>query len=165
MTRKVLAAVAALLGLLALLRPVTRQPKEISPIQLAEWIRGRKPGLRVIDLRSVEQFDDFHIPRAERFDIESLASTTFKPDETIVLAGDDAHVFGDRQVYILRGGLRGWFDEVMNPTITENAPPAERAAFQRVSDVSRYFGGMPRVVDKPQAPAHAAVTTFRRRGC
>jgi rhodanese-related sulfurtransferase len=162
--RKALAVVAAILGALALFSGSPRRVAEVTPVELAEWIRDRKPELRIIDTRPESEFDEYHVPRAERVDIKSAS---FKPNETIVFVSGDATTI-DRQVYILRGGMRGWIDEVMNPTITANASPAERAAFQRASVASRYFGGVPRVVDKlpiRSDDAFAAAKAVRRRGC
>jgi rhodanese-related sulfurtransferase len=175
-TRGALAAVAALLGVLALFAgsPFRARPAvvDVTAVELAEWIRDRKPELRIIDVRTEEQYDAYHLPRAERMDFGSLPSAPFKPDETIVLVSGDeraAQAFGNRKVYFLRGGLREWIDDVMNPTIAENASPAARAAFQRASVVSRYFGGVPRVVDKLPVSRRddtaAAAAAVRRRGC
>jgi len=167
MIRKSLALVAAILGALALFAGSPYRARhavaEVSPVELAEWIRDRKPELRVIDPRPAAEFDDYHLPRAENV---SPSSAAFKPTETIVLVAGDGQGI-DHQVYVLRGGVRGWIDDVMSPTITENASPAERAAYQRASIVSRYFGGVPRVVDKPLAKSSdtAAVKAVRRRGC
>jgi hypothetical protein len=162
--RTSLAVVAAILGALALFSATPHRVTEVTPVELAEWIRDRKPELRVIDTRSEAEFEEYHLPRAER--VASLASTAFKPSETIVLVSGDAKAI-DRDVYLLRGGVRGWIDEVMNPTITENAPPEARAAYRRASVVSRYFGGVPRIVDKIEVKpnAAAAVKAVRRRGC
>jgi rhodanese-related sulfurtransferase len=174
-TRRILAAVAALLGVLALFAgsPYRARPVvDVTAVELAEWLRDRKPDLRIIDVRTEEQFDAYHLPRAERMDVDSLAATPFKPEETIVLVSGDeraAQAFGNRQVYVLRGGLHEWIDDVMNPTIAADASPAARAAFQRASVVSRYFGGVPRVVDKLPTPRRddivAAAAAVRRRGC
>jgi len=170
MIRRGLAIAAAILGVLALFdAPASRWRSSrraagatlhtIAPVELAEWIRDRKPDLRVIDLRSEEAFEEYHLPRAERFD--SIAAAHLKSNETIVLV--DGAV-GERNVYVLRGGVRAWTDEVMNPTITANATPAARAAYDRASIVSRYFGGVPRIVDKlPATRVNAAAV--RRRGC
>lgn len=164
MIRGTLAVVAAVLGALALFSGSPHRVAEVAPVELAEWIHDRKPELRIIDTRSEAEFDEYHLPRAER--VASLASASFKPNETIVLVTGDAKGI-DRDVYILRGGLRGWIDEVMNPTITGNASAEARAAYQRASIVSRYFGGVPRIVDKVEAKpsSAAAVKAVRRRGC
>jgi rhodanese-related sulfurtransferase len=156
--RRVLAVAAAILGVLALFAGKPAAIQSVAPVELAEWIRDRKPNLRVVDVRSVAEFDDYHLPRAERF----TSSTTFAPEDTIVLvAGGSVHA---RNVYILRGGIQAWIDEVMNPTIAVDAPPSAHIAFQRASVVSRYFGGVPRVVDKLSA-VRTNGAAVRRRGC
>jgi rhodanese-related sulfurtransferase len=156
--RRVLAAVAAILGVLALFARKPAAIESVAPVELAEWIRDRKPNLRIVDMRTQAEFDDYHLPRAERF----TSSTTFAADDTIVLvAGGSVRA---RNVYVLRGGVQAWIDEVMNPTITADAPPSARATYERASIVSRYFGGVPRVVDNlPSVRTNAAAV--RRRGC
>jgi rhodanese-related sulfurtransferase len=152
--RRVLAASAAILGILALFAGKAPAIQNVTPVELAEWIRERKPHLRVIDVRSEAEFDEYHLPRAERL----TPATTFALDDTIVLvAGGSVRA---RNVYVLRGGVQAWIDEVLNPTITADAAPSARAAYERASIVSRYFGGVPRVVDK-----RPAVHSVRRRGC
>jgi rhodanese-related sulfurtransferase len=156
--RRTLAAAAAILGVLALFAGKAPAMQSVAPVELAEWIRDRKPNLRVIDTRSEAEFDEYHLPRAERF----TSTTTFAPDDTVVLvAGGSVHA---KNVYILRGGIQAWIDEVMNPTITADASPSAHIAFQRASVVSRYFGGVPRVVDKLPA-VRANASSVRRRGC
>jgi rhodanese-related sulfurtransferase len=156
--RRALAAAAAILGVLALFAGKPRAIQSIAPIELAEWIRDRKPNLRIVDRRTEAEFDEYHLPRAERF----TSTMTFAPDDTIVLvAGGSVHA---QKVYVLRGGIQAWIDEVMNPTITADAPPSVRAAYERASVVSRYFGGVPRVVDK-LPPVRANAAAVRRRGC
>ena len=72
--RRALAAAAAILGVLALFAGERRTVRfddygDVAPVELAEWIRDRKPNLRVVDVRSEAEFDEYHLPRAERFDI------------------------------------------------------------------------------------------------
>jgi rhodanese-related sulfurtransferase len=156
--KRVLAAAAAILGILAPFVGKAPPIQSVSPVELAEWIRDRKPNLRIVDVRPEGEFEEYHLPRAERF----TSATTFAPDDTIVLvAGGSVRA---RNVYVLRGGVQAWIDEVMNPTIAENAPPPARAAYERASIVSRYFGGVPRVVDKLPAK-RANANAVRRRGC
>jgi len=202
--RRALAATAALGGVLALFAgspyraghgtvdikrlatAIAHEDDHVTAIELAEWIRGRKVGLRVIDLRTESEFETYHIPRAERVDLESLASIPFGLTQTIVLiSGGGAHAaqawvmlqsLGYRQVYFLRGGLQEWIDDVMSPTILATAPPAAMASFKRNGEISRYFGGVPRIVDKLESEQRtdvdasversaAAAAAIRRRGC
>jgi rhodanese-related sulfurtransferase len=72
----------------------------VAPVELAEWIRDRKPHLRIVDARAGAEFDEYHLPRAERF----TSSTAFAPDDTIVMvAGGTVRA---RNVYVLRGGVQ-----------------------------------------------------------
>jgi hypothetical protein len=67
-------------------------------------------------------------------------------------------------VYFLRNGLHEWLDDVMSPTIAEGAPADAQAAFDRVAELSRFFGGMPRrLTGRADTPEDAL--RARRRGC
>jgi rhodanese-related sulfurtransferase len=124
-------------------------------VALSSQIRDRRPGLRVVDIRSSGEFDALHIPTAERIPLSDLSRTPFRRDETIVLYSEGgAHAgqgwvflraLGYTQVYFLRGGLREWLDDVMAPTIAPTAGDSAKKAFAHVSEISRYFGGSPRV--------------------
>ena len=138
----------------SLARAVEHEDDHVTAIELAEWIRDRRPGLRILDIRSSGEFEALHIPTAERVGLTDLSKTPFRRDETIVLYSEGgAHAaqgwvflraLGYTQVYFLRGGLREWLDEVMSPTLQATADDSTRKAFARVSDLSRYFGGSPR---------------------
>jgi rhodanese-related sulfurtransferase len=168
----------------ALARAVERDDDHVSAIELATWIKDRKPGLRVMDVRSVAEFERYHVPTAERIALDTLVTTPFSDRETVVLYSDEgAHaaqgcVFlrarGHRQVYFLRGGLANWLEEVMNPTLASDAAPDARAAFERVAAISRYFGGSPHRETEAERAARTtaprptvadSVARMRRRGC
>ena len=133
---------------------VEREDDHVTAVELAEWIRARRPNLRVVDVRDSSAFETYHIPRAERIALSELVSTPFKKNETIVLYSDggahaaQAWVFlralGHERVYFLRGGLYEWLDDVMNPAIASVASDSSRADFEKVAELSRYFGGVPR---------------------
>ena len=77
---------------------------------------------------------------------------------------------GHRRVYFLRGGMDEWLADVMAPTLASGSSPADRQAFERVAEISRYFGGQPReLAPGERGPATVltprAVATARRRGC
>jgi rhodanese-related sulfurtransferase len=131
--KRVLAALAATLGLLAAVCPdrtnpdvqrlanaVAREQDHVTANELAQWIHSRRPGLRIVDLRSADEFAKFHLPNAERVAIEALPSRQFRQDDTLVLISEagghaaQAWVFlqalGYRNVYFLRGGIDEWID-------------------------------------------------------
>lgn len=134
MTRRILASLALLLGLAAafagvprsidvdaLAKQVASEEDHVTALELAQWIKDRKPGLRVISVPPVSA----RLPGAEEIPLESLTKTPFARDETIVLVSDggahsaQAWVFlralGHRNVYFLRGGVAEWNAEVLNP--------------------------------------------------
>jgi rhodanese-related sulfurtransferase len=138
----------------ALAKAVQHEDDHVTAIELAGWIKNRRPGLRVVDLRSQEEFDAYHTPMAERVSIDSLSAVGFSLSETIVLYSEggahaaQAWVFlralGYNKVYFLRGGVYEWLEQVMTPTLRANAPAKDSVAFADVSALSRYFGGTPR---------------------
>ena len=139
---------------------VAHEDDHVTAIELAQWIRDRRPGLRVVDVRGAAEFAAYHLPLAERIPVDSLASTPFRANETIVLYSEGGthaaqgwvflRAMGYEQVYFLRGGLYEWLEQVMNPTLSRSASDSERSAFARVAPLSRYFGGVPRSGVPPQ---------------
>ena len=179
----------------ALARTVAREEDHVTALELAQWIKDRRPGLRVLDVRSPEEFERYHLPTAERLALDSLSTIPFHADDTLVLYSEggahaaQAWVFlralGYRNTYFLRGGLYEWLEQVMNPTLADTTGAA-REAFSRAATLSRYFGGVPRsdvrppteeaialpgaahatsAVPLPARTTTARIDAVRRRGC
>ena len=171
----------------ALAGVVARGEDHVDAMQLARWIKARKPGLRVIDVRTPAEFAAYSIPSAENVPIAAIGKARFAQADQIVLYsqggahGGQAWVFlralGLTNVWFIAGGLADWMDEVINPTIAADASPEKKRAFEADAEISRYFGGAPRTV-APGAPGGAAparetaeghvaaaVTQAARRGC
>jgi len=175
----------ARLDLDRLAQTVERDDDNVTAVELGDWIRNRRPNLRIVDLRDSAEFEDYHIPTAERIALTSLTSTRFRNDETVVLySGGDGRAaqgwvflraMGFTRVYFLKGGLYEWLDDVMNPAISPSASENERLEFRRVSEISRYFGGAPMVGErkssrpsievKSKGSVREAVSRIRGRGC
>ena len=156
----------------------------ISALQLAQWIRDGRPGLRVLDLRDSAAFETRHIPSAESFALLELSSVLPRPDETLVLYSDDdlrdaqgaawLAEAGHARVHVVRGGMRAWMTDVIDPVVQGDSAAA-------VAALSRYFGGVPRAATPsadardaraarttPKAPVRNATDEFgfvARRGC
>jgi rhodanese-related sulfurtransferase len=163
------------LDLDAIARAIDEGSDHVSARQLAEWIRDRRPGLRLIDVRSPAEFHEDAIPTAENVPIDQLANARFAPDQTIVLYSQEgAHAgqawvmlrsLGVTQAMFVPGGLADWHEEVLSPLLPANGSPAERA---RIAELSHYFGGSPRIAGEREselAGAAQAVRSVRRRGC
>ena len=156
-------------------RAIDEGSDHVSARQLAEWIRDRRPGLRVIDVRSPAEFHDDAIPTAENVPIDQLAKTHFARDQTIVLYSQEgAHAgqawvmlrsLGLTQAVFVPGGLADWSEEVLHPLLPASASPAERA---QIEALSHYFGGSPRFGAEQGGGIASAVPIrhgSRRRGC
>ena len=162
-------------------------PDHVTAIELAGWIRDRREGLRVVDVRPPAEFAEYQIPTAENITIDALSRAAFAPRETVVLysadgSGDGAEAAhgaaqlrarGLREVFQLRGGLAGWLDGVMAPEIEADATPEARASFERAAEISRYFGGRPRIGPAGRGssgptgavPLADRIRAEKRRGC
>ena len=161
---------------------ITAGTDHVSARQLALWIKGRKPRLRVIDVRTPPEFAAYAIPTAENIPIARLPRTLFGTNEQIVLYSEGgAHAaqawamlraLGLRNVWFIAGGLADWRDEVIAPVLPASATPEQTKAFEEISELSRYFDGSPQVgvpgapvlMPTTEGPA-AQLAAIRRRGC
>jgi hypothetical protein len=50
---------------------------------------------------------------------------------------------GYKGVYILFGGLDEWNEKVLFPKIPENPTPEQLSSFEKMKEVSKFFGGTP----------------------
>ena len=152
----------------------------ITPVELAGWIKDRKPGLRIVDLRDPKDFDVFHLPNAESVPPDASGmGLGFKRSEVVVVYDEDGASttdvlpkllwLADSSHYVLRGGLNAWLDEVLNPVLLSGATAEETSSFDRAADLSRYFGGVPRRLDATETAAFKrrkpSASETRRRGC
>jgi len=195
---RTLAVIAATLGCAAAL--ADRQPAgdaahlateidaerdHISALELAERIMHHDSTLRIFDLRSSAEFEQFHIPSASPITIRDLTNQSLPRDASIVLYSEGgAHAAqawvllrmrGYAKVYFLREGIYEWNARVFEPKLATDATPAERAEFERAAELSRYFGGVPRSgVSRSELPAgywtaapeaKPRTEKIRRRGC
>jgi len=156
----------------------------VEAIDVAHWIREQRR-VHVLDLRDQSAYQELAVPTAMHATLAELATLAVPRADTIVVyatdgliaaqARDVLHSGGWKHVYILSGGIYGWATDVLNPSLPEHATAEQEAAFARVSELSRYFGGVPRRGD-PAAAAVAdpagqqardadAVRRIQRRGC
>lgn len=168
---KKLALVAVLLGAGALFANPYRGPgvrldtRELAQVvqgevdhvsvdELAGWIVAGRADYRLIDLRAPKAFAEYHVPTAENVPLPELTPERVGRNEKLVLYSDGGihaaqawmllRAQGYRSAYTLRGGLEEWKEQVLFPTLSTEATPAERAAFERRVQLARFFGGTPR---------------------
>lgn len=167
---------------------VEQHAGEVSPLQLALWIRDRPAGLRVVDLRSAREFSEGHIPTATRGTLREQLDFVAAgagdgagsgSDDTVVVYGAESvgaeawvllRLAGRSRSYFLPGGMAAWEAGVLHPVLSrQRLSPDE---LRRMADLSRYFGGAPQIGDGPEAisaplgqppPAGASPAAPRRR--
>ncbi len=148
-----------------LARIVQTETDHVSVEELAEWIIAGKADFRLIDLRSGEEFAQYHIPGAENVLITALPEYGLLRNEKIVLySGGGIHAAQAwfllkareyRGVYLLRGGLEEWKDRILFPRIPENPSPDQITSFEKMKQVSIFFGGRPLTASAPEQPGTA----------
>ncbi len=142
---------------------------EITAIELAEWIRARRPGVLLLDVRSTDALQLDGLPGAHpATDFESIAPAA---DSTVILYGDRqveetvAERLRDRgssqRVLRLHGGVEAWNAQVMFPILRGDASTRQQREFAPRAQLSRYFGGTPRAL----APGAPVDRKRSRRGC
>jgi rhodanese-related sulfurtransferase len=178
---RILGAVLGVLGFIALLigtpsrgsqvtmdtaelaRIVEREVDHVSVEDLAGWIIVGREDFRLVDLRSPQDFAAYHIPRAENVPVASLTDHPLLRNERIVLYSEGGihsaqawFLLKAREykgVYILRGGLDEWKEKILFPRPEANPTPEQAAAFARIKEVSKFFGGTPQGQSEEQRPS------------
>jgi rhodanese-related sulfurtransferase len=168
-TPKKLALVALLLGIVAvfagspymgskvkvntkdLALSTVKSSDKIKPLELADWIIKGKADYTLVDLRSEDKFSEYFIPTAINIPLPELPESDLLRNQKIILyAEDDVNAAQAwfilkskdfRGVYILDGGLKKWQEDVLFPKLAVNASNEEIAQFEKVKEISEYFGG------------------------
>ena len=132
---------------------VQREVDHINPVDLADWIVKGKSDYRLIDLRTQAEFDQYHIPSAENVPLAALPDYGLERNEKIILYSEGGihsaqawfllKAMEFKSVYMLRGGLDDWKDLVLFPSMPSNPSPEQLAAFSKMKEVSKFFGGTP----------------------
>jgi rhodanese-related sulfurtransferase/uncharacterized membrane protein YedE/YeeE len=148
-----------------------RQIAYLEPVQVAESLMARRRDMTVLDLRSETDFETYHIPSAQHVALSDVTSHKIPGNKTIILcAGDgqcaaeawsDMTEQGFENVFVLRGGLECWFDEILFPDLTVTRG-LDKTTLEKIKKRSRYFGGTPRQNDIGRSGSRRR---YLREGC
>lgn len=137
-----------------LLAASVRGDERVSPTALADWVIQGRADYRLIDLRDAEAYAEYHLPSAESVPLPSLPELeAFPTDRIVVYSEGDLQAAqawmllkgrGYRSVATLAGGVEGWKNEVLFPTMPVDPTPEARARFEKAAHVAKVFGGQPR---------------------
>jgi uncharacterized membrane protein YedE/YeeE/rhodanese-related sulfurtransferase len=153
---------------------IESEADHIDALDLAQLIKSREPGLRILDLRERLDTSTYLIPGAIAISMKDLDTVRVAPGERLVLYSDGgAHaaqawvllrVRGLRDVLVLKDGMAAWEDEVLSPLLPSVPDDSAKARFGRAKELSLWFGGFPRLVPDESSPS-SAPRARRRRTC
>jgi len=105
----------------------------VQPLTLAEWVMARTGDYQIVDLRSPQDFEEYHIEGAVNIPFTSLFTDEglerMADYEKIVLVCTDGSRSAQAwtwlrsqgyEVYILEGGIKGWFRQIMTPVSAQD---------------------------------------------
>lgn len=182
---KKLALIAGLLAVFALLIGNTNNTKisvdakelalstvkdndQISTMLLADWLIKEKGDYTLVDLRNEKEYNEYSLPNAVNIKMEDLLGSELRRNEKILFFGANdiasAQAWfilksaGYKGVYILKGGMQSWKNEVLFPTYTIGSSIQDSLKFESLKQVSLHFGGSPGVQSAGGLPSNAAIT-------
>jgi rhodanese-related sulfurtransferase len=125
----------------------------VSVEELADWIIQNRADYRLIDLRTEKEYSEYNIPTSENILLPDLLNAGLQRNEKILIYSEGGihsaqawfllRAKNYKSVYILFGGLEEWKDKILFPRIAENASAEQAKAFEKMKEVSKYFGGTP----------------------
>jgi len=146
---------------------VSREADHVEAPELAAWIVESRADYRLIDLRSAAEYDGYHIPGAVNIPLAGLMDAGLRRQEKLVLYSDGGihsvqawlllEAQGFAGVYMLKGGLEEWKDQVLFPVMADNPTSDQRASDERRRVLSTFFGGQPRSASAMAGGAAGAV--------
>lgn len=172
----------------ALAEAITNESDHIAAEELAKWLIDKKPDLLVVDMRSAEEFAQYHIPGAVNIPFTKLfeeeAREMMTGDKTIVLYSNGGTHAAQAWVllkqmgiesYVLLGGLNYWAEAILNPKAPHAlAADSEILKYQFQKSASGYFapgGAVAAPADsttataKPKVPIDLNKKKKARAGC
>lgn len=158
----------------AIASDIVREADHVDALDLAQWIREGREGLRVIDVREHLDTGTYLIPGATPVGIEDLDTLTIHAGDQVVLYSDGgAHaaqawvllrVRGVRNALVLKDGMASWEDEVLSPIPPDVFDDSAQVRFKRARELSLWFGGFPRLAPTTDSE-RGSVRGRRRRTC
>jgi hypothetical protein len=166
-----------------------RENDKINVETLADWIIKGNADFTIVDLRTDKAYNEYHIPGSYNIPISDLLNGDLMRNQKIILYSDDGVNAAQawfvlksddyKGVYILNGGLKVWKDKILFPKLVSNATPVQITEFEKMKEVSKFFGGTPQsgteetiapVVQMPKLTMPAASPTGggkkkKREGC
>ena len=126
-----------------LLNEANTRTQYIAPETVADMIVRKDPSIRLIDVRSQDEFEKFTLPGAINIPISDLLSEKYTDilnqdvkmnilfSNGTITANEAWMVtrqLGYKNNFVLEGGLNYWFDAILNPKKPSSSSPDEEFA-------------------------------------
>ena len=162
--------------------------KYIRSLELAQKIKDRE-SIRLIDLRSEKEYNEFHLPGAENKSKQDfLLYGIVQEGRIIFYSGEDhdaVNLWEELPVHIkvksriLYGGVSDWYERLLYPKLPVHVSDDDKILVDKIKELSRFYGGQPEFVNDPQVlhyyrkSLHDELSenpvtvhkNFKRRGC
>ena len=168
-----------------------KKADNVSVQDVANWIIQGKVDFRIIDTRPAGEYAAYHIPMAQNIRLSGLLDQHFYPTDKLILYSDTGEEAAQgwfilkgkkyKAVYILKGGLDAWKNQILFPQLPANPTPEQLTSFNKIKEVSKFFGGTPQTdasedqnqpqvknlpkLQLPENVPNAAPRKRRKEGC
>lgn len=149
----------------ALALSTIKDQDKIDVMTLADWLIKGNADYTLVDLRNSKEFSEYNIPSSINIQMEDLLTSGLARNQKILFYGDDDIAATQawfilrssyyKGVYILKGGMKAWKDEILYPKLSANATTNQTAAFEKVKQISLFFGGSPQIVSSSEGTTTA----------
>jgi len=141
-----------------LLLEVNSTERFISPDLVAERLINEDPRIFLVDVRSLEQYDEYHLPGAINMPLNTVLndSLNFSINQKYrdVVFYSNGNITADqawmlcrqkdfKNLYVMQGGLNKWFDDIMRPKSPQETDADEAFALYRFRQGASVYFGMP----------------------
>lgn len=158
----------------------------VSTDEVAKKIINKEPGVRLIDVRSEDEFKKFSLPGAINIPLEKILQK--EKDSTYTYAGilnndkstlnifySNGSIYSNqawlilrrmnyKNNYVMKGGLNKWFETIINPSEPKQTDSdSEHRLYDSRKAYSMYFGGGTSVSSGSDNTAKSAVPIIKKK--
>ncbi len=140
-----------------LLAELVQPTRYVTTDKVAKLIIAKDPSLMLMDVRDAESYGKYSLPGAINLPIDSLMSKNYIsylgiPGTQVVffsnddIKSDEAWILskrlGFKSTYVMKGGLNGWMETIINPSApAEDAPYTAYETYTFRKGAQLYFTG------------------------
>ena len=135
--------------------------------ELADWLIQKKTDFKLVDIRDEKKFAEYSIPSSMNINPAKLLKSNISKSDKIILFSDDNIASAQawfvlksknyKSVYMLKGGINEWKNSILFPSLPQNATAEEKARFNKMIEVSKFFGGNPQFAENDSLNSKPAI--------